>query len=107
MKGGSLRLPHLCKGLKHSGKTVVHIEGRCIVHPGVDHAGIQFCADVIASAVQRCHLRPHGIAVIVDGGDPLHIAAVGHLIALDVEAVTHTAVGGDHLAAPQIADGGR
>ena len=45
--------------------------------------------------------RDH-IAIIVDRGHPLHIAAVGNLIAFGVEAVAGTAVGDGLLRAAQI-----
>lgn len=61
-------------------EAVVHIERRLISDLGVYQAAIQFRRNGICAAVHFGSEIPHNLAIKVDRGNPLHIAAVGHLI---------------------------
>ena len=80
-------------GLKGFGKAGVHIKGDCIVHPGGHKAQVDPVGCLICLPVQLAQSSMDDLAVIVDGGHPLHIAAVGDLVALRIETVAGAAAG--------------
>ena len=82
-------------------ETVVHLKGEDILHHGVHDALVQLGGHFVSLAAQFDGHTPDLAAVKVDGGHPLGVAAVAHLIALAVEPVAAAAVGQHHLAVAQ------
>jgi len=93
-------LPEVCG--EHIREAVVDIERRFEVHFSVNYAAIQLRRDRVGFTVHLRQMFPDHIPVEVDRGHALDIALVGDLIAVSVEAVTHTAVGYVHLGASEL-----
>lgn len=97
----------LCPGFLHKTfericKAVVHIKGRFVVHRGCNEAQVELRGGFIGRLVQLAQFSADDIPVIVDGGNPLHIAAIGNLISLCVKPVSGSPIGNGLLRVSQI-----
>lgn len=97
----------LCPAFLHKAfericKAAVHIKGRFIVHCGGNKAQVELRGGFIGSLVQLAQLSADDISVVVDGGNPPHIAAIGNLISLCVKPVSGSPVGKGLLGVSQI-----
>lgn len=78
-----MRFKSLCESL-------VHIERSFVLHRGVDQSGIQSGRGLIGLLAQISAHLPDLIAIEIDGGHTLDIAAVGDLISLVVEPIANS-----------------
>lgn len=96
-----LRPGFLHEAFERICKAVVHIKGRFVVHRGCNEAQVELRGGFIGSLVQLAQLSANDIPVIVDGGNPLHIAAIGNLISFSVKPVSGSSIGNDLLRVSQ------
>ena len=89
---GLLRLP-LDEVRQDHVEAVVHLKGERVVHHSVHDALVQLGGHFVSLAAQLGSHPPDFIAVKVDGGHPLGVAAVAHLVALAVETVSSCLIG--------------
>ena len=82
-------------------KSLVHIERSFVLHRGVDQSGIQSGRGLIGLLAQISAHLPDLIAIEIDGGHTLDIAAVGDLISLVVEPIANSPVRDQNLAIAQ------
>ena len=90
-----------CEALEGFSEGVVHIERRLVLHLGVHHGCIELSGHFISLLAQICAHAADLIAVEVDGGNPLHITAIGHLVSFVVETIAGTAIGDKYLRVAQ------
>lgn len=82
-------------------ESLVHIERSFVPHRGVDQSGIQSGRGLIGLLAQISAHLPDLIAIEIDGGHTLDIAAVGDLISLVVEPIADSPVRDQNLAIAQ------
>ena len=112
----ALSLPHpeqpvctgaLCLGFsgvdrERLGEAGVHVKGRRVCHVGRDQTQVDPGRGLIRAPVELREGGADDLPVVVDRGHAPHVAAVGGLIAVGVEAVAAAAVGDRLLAAAQV-----
>ena len=112
----ALGLPHpeqpvcagvLCLGVsgverKRLGEAGVHVKGRRVGHVGRDQTQVNPGRGLVRAPVELREGGTDDLPVVVDRGHAPHVAAVGDLIAVGVEAVAAAAVGDRLLAAAQV-----
>ena len=74
------------------GESGVHIKRGSVIDRGCDHADVELCGHLIGGSVEPAELGADDIAVVIYRRDAAHVAAVGDLIAVGVEAVARAAV---------------
>jgi len=74
------------------GESGVHIERGSIIDRGCDHADVELRRHLVGSSVEPAELGADNIAVVIYRRDAAHVASVGDLIAVGVEAVARAAV---------------
>ena len=84
------------------GEAGVHVKGRRVGHVGRDQTQVDPGRGLVRAPVELCEGGTDDLPVVVDRGHAPHVAAVGDLIAVGVEAVAAAAVGDRLLAAAQV-----
>lgn len=84
------------------GEAGVHVKGRRVCHVGRDQTQVDPGRGLIRAPVELREGGADDLPVVVDRGHAPHVAAVGDLIAVGVEAVAAAAVGDRLLAAAQV-----
>ncbi len=84
------------------GEAGVHVKGRRVCHVGRDQTQVDPGRGLIRAPVELREGGTDDLPVVVDRGHAPHVAAVGDLIAVGVEAVAAAAVGDRLLAAAQV-----
>lgn len=74
------------------GESGVHIKRGSVIDRGCDHADVELCGHLIGGSVEPAELGADDIAIVIYRRDAAHVAAVGDLIAVGVEAVARAAV---------------
>lgn len=77
---------------KSVGESGVHIERGSVIDRGCDHADVELCGHLVGSSVKLAELGADNIAIVIYRRDAAHVAAVGDLIAVGIEAVARAAV---------------
>lgn len=97
----------LCPGFsgvrrERLGEARVHVKGRRVCHVGRDQTQVDFGRGRVRAPVELRKGGADDLPVVIDRGHAPHVAAVGDLIAVGIEAVAAAAVGDRLLAAAQV-----